>query len=66
MKSLGRVWDQQLSCGVSRKSLGTNKIAYSFIGESGAQLDRCTVSRTSVVTSRIALKSLWRDWGPAG
>ena len=66
MKSLGRVWDKQLSCEVSRKSLGTNRIVDSFIGESGAKLDRCTVSRTGVVTSRVALKSLWRDWGPAG
>ena len=66
MKSLGRVLDQQLSCEVSRQSLGTNRIAIQFHGRVWGQLDRCTVSRTSVVTSRIALKSLWRDWGPAG
>ena len=30
------------------------------------QQDRCEVSRTSLVTSRTALKSLGRVWGPAG
>ena len=32
MKSLGRVWNQQYSCEVSRKSLGTNRIAVQFHG----------------------------------
>ena len=34
--------------------------------ESGAQLDRCTVPMKSLGTSRIAVKSLGIDWGPAG
>ena len=33
--------------------------------ESGDQQDSCTVSMTSHVTSRIAVKFLGRVWGPA-
>ena len=31
-ESIGRVWDQQYSCEVSRKRLGTNRIAVQFQG----------------------------------
>ena len=31
VKSFERVWDQQYSCEVSRKSLGTNRIAVQFL-----------------------------------
>ena len=47
MKSLGRVWNQQCSCEVSRKSLGTNRIAVQFHGivkgiDGSPSVFRCT------------------------
>ena len=52
MKSLGRVWIPVLTV----KSLEA----------SGNQQDSCIVSGKSLDSSRIAVKSLGRVWGPAG
>ena len=46
VKSLGRVWDEQDSCEVSRTSLDTSRIAVKSLGR--------------VDTSRVALTSLGR------
>ena len=51
---------RQDSCEVSRKSLGTSRIAVKSLGRGGDQQDGCEVSRTSLDTSRIVLKSLGR------
>ena len=53
MKSIGRVWNQQFSCEVSRKRLGTNRIAVKSVGR-------------VLETSRKAVKSLDRALGPTG
>ena len=42
---------------------GTSSITLKSLGTSGDQQDRCTVSRTSLVTSRKAVKSLGRVLG---
>ena len=42
----------------SQEESGTSSITLKSLGTSGDQHDRCTVSRTSLVTSRKAVKSL--------
>ena len=68
--------DQQDSCTVSRKGLGTSRIAgkalrrvwepagwlYSLWDEPCDQQDSCEVSWRSLGNSRIAVKSLGRVW----
>ena len=53
MKSLERVWDQQCSCEVSMKSLGTRKIAVKSLGRVKDQQYSCEVSWKGLWTSRI-------------
>ena len=52
VQSLGRVF-------------GSATQMYSLQDESGYQRDRCIVSRKSLGTSRLDVKSLERVWGPA-
>ena len=59
MEPLGIVWIQV-------RVFGSAGQMYSLQDESGYQRDSCSVSRKSLGTSRIAVKSLGRVWGPAG
>ena len=73
MKSLRSVWNQHYCCKVSRKSLGTNRIAVQFHGRVKAQLYRCIeswdqqvsceVSMNILGTSSVAVESLERVLG---
>ena len=56
MKSQERVWDQQCSCEVSMKSLGTSKIAVKSLGRVKDQQYSCEVSWESLGTSRIGVQ----------
>ena len=48
MKSIERVWDQQYSCEVSRKRLGTKRIAVQFPGSVLGQQHSCEASMMSL------------------
>ena len=64
MESLGRVLGTSRIAVVSRKSLDTSRIALQSLGRD--QQDSWDFSRTSLRTSRMAVESPKRAFGPAG
>ena len=54
-----------MAIGLQDESGGTSRIAVKSLGRVWDQKDSCSVSRTSLVTSRIAEKFQGRVCGPA-